>query len=229
MGSTGVGQLLCQKYRRIWSQAAESVREGSYRADPDPIDGGLRWGLSLVALLPPHVGDYIAGELAELASRMNGRHFVYHRDALHVTVRSLEGYEAEVPTEIVGFYASRMRRAVADLKPVNLEFRGLSGTSGGIFACGYADQTIADLRLKLHRESDFQRIVSEDTSRIRDTFHSSLVVFKDSDVPEPELADYVQLNQDKDLGSGRLEQLALVRYHWHAGTARREILDTVDL
>ncbi|WP_155830258.1 2'-5' RNA ligase family protein [Glycomyces tenuis] len=212
---SGEDERLRKLYDEVWAGGAAAFRGGTYRADPVPAHGAGRWGLSFVVRVEGALAEAFAAECDRIARVRRSPHLVYRRDELHMTVRSLEGYQETVPEEQVLHYRSQLERAVEGVGPFAVRFRGLCGSPAGVFVRGYPDGALFELR---HRLTEAQRpqgnlgVPGGDGERVRDNAHVSLLVAKSPVVAEPELVEYVDARSEVEFGTLRCAAVALVRY-----------------
>lgn len=97
-----------------------------------------RWGAS--AVLRPE--GPVLGRLTELSASLREAagpgHWSHGPDTLHLTLRSLEPYRAEIPAgdPLRLAYARAARQAWAGLPPVRIELSGVSPHAGGVLVEG---------------------------------------------------------------------------------------------
>lgn len=208
-------EQLRTKYRKMWASGERSLRLAEHEPSSIPSHGDRGWGLSLVLLIEGSVRDELRSELDALALLRRAPHLVYAPEHLHSTIRSLEGFQDEVPASQVEHYADQLRRVAAGLPPMEVEYTGMSGSAGGIFACGYPSESLVTLRRRLH-EDQFPvgplGVESPDANFIRDTAHVSLMVYRPPLQPENAIADYVSGRADTYFGTVSVTGLSLVRY-----------------
>jgi 2'-5' RNA ligase len=213
--------VLDERYDAMWNGARHHLSEGTYQGDRPPRDGDSRWGLSLVAKLTDEVAELLAEPLREVRRRQRGSHYVYPPDQLHVTVRSLEGYQRFIPAEVVDAYVAQIASLLSGLDSFKMAVRGLGATTAGVLARGHPDPTLGELRARLHeaaRKSGPFQVPGADAERIRDIAHVSLNVLRPPGVPEPDLVALVEAARDVRYGSVHVAALSLVRYDWHVGS-----------
>ncbi len=206
---------LQQKYAAMWKEAELALETGEYTPDTPPRHGEPRWGLSLVALVDGDVRARIEDDLMPISEALGTHHFVYSPENLHMTVRSLEGYQDEISEEQVEFYAEQATRALGASPAVEVVCRGLGGSRGGLFVRGYPSESLIHVRTVLHDCAERlgpRSFVSNDYRAMRDTAHISLAVFQEPAVPEPRIARVITERADKDYGVLRPASLALVGY-----------------
>ncbi len=201
----------------MWSKAREGLLTGSLVGDEAPAEGDPRWGLSLVAGVGGKVRVRLSRVLEEITACMRGGHFVYPVDYLHMTVRSLEGYQETVNPEVIRRYREQIENVLRHSKPFVVDVRGLSATGTGVFACGYGDAVLAELRANLHSAAIADGpfgVAGADAERVRDMAHVSLTVFRGIGEPEPELVALVDRARHQVFGTLRIAELSLVSYVW---------------
>ncbi|HIV57759.1 MAG TPA: hypothetical protein H9902_07355 [Candidatus Stackebrandtia faecavium] len=173
------------------------------------------------------VRSALAVELRDIGSIQVGTHFLYRPEDLHLTIRSLEGYQDFIDPKVVDSYAKQVKTVVDDIPVMAVEVHGLGCSPSGIIACGYPDSNLQVLRRRLHDLAQCHgplAVAGADVNRIRDIANVSLGVFKEEGVTEPGLAEIIAQASDKPYGIMAVRRLSLVRYHWRAGR-----LDMVEL
>lgn len=212
---TGITPRLEAKYSAMWNDAAAALEAATYTADSRPSHGDPRWGLSLVALVGERVAEEFKEPLASIRKLLSPHHLVYEPEDLHITVRSLEGYQREVPDEQIEFYKGQIRSCLRQRGELGVELAGLAGSPGGLFAPGYPNDELQSLRDELHRLGSAngpRAIASNDYKAVRDTAHVSLAVFQAPVVKEPAIVDWVEDHADAPEVTLERPELALVSY-----------------
>ncbi|WP_406151512.1 hypothetical protein [Streptomyces sp. NBC_01012] len=211
---------LAAKFHAMWSDAEAALTEGTYHADSVPRHGDPRWGLSLVVPIDGAIRDAIAQDLVPIAAALSPHHFTYLPENLHSTVRSLEGYQDQVPRDQVVHYADLVETALKDCPPIEIELSGLGGSKGGLFVSGVPSDGLVRLRTGLHEAGAVegpQAFASNDYTTMRDIAHVSVAVFQAPVVPERSIAGVVSARREKRYGTVRPAALDLVRYDLAGG------------
>ncbi|MDX3339697.1 hypothetical protein PV409_17175 [Streptomyces sp. ME02-6979.5a] len=211
---------LAAKFHTMWGDAEPALAEGTYSADSIPRHGEPRWGLSLVVPIDGAIRDAIAQDLGPIAAALSPHHFTYLPENLHSTVRSLEGYQDQVPQDQVDYYADLVETALKDCPPIEIELSGLGGSKGGLFVCGVPSDGLVRLRTRLHEAGAVEgprAFVSNDYTTMRDIAHISVAVFQAPVVPEHSIAGVVSALREKRYGTIRPAALDLVRYDLAGG------------
>lgn len=211
---------LVAKFHTMWGDAEPALAEGTYNADSLPRHGDPRWGLSLVVPIEGAIRDAIAQDLGPIAAALSPHHFTYLPENLHSTVRSLEGYQDQVPQHQVDYYADLVENALKDCPPIEIELSGLGGSKGGLFVCGVPSDGLVQLRTRLHEAGTVegpQAFASNDYTTMRDIAHVSVAVFQAPVVPERSIGGVVSARREKHYGTIRPTTLDLVRYDLAGG------------
>lgn len=190
-------------YAREWDEGSKAFRDGTFHPDPVPRDGEPRFGLSFVVRAEGPFAERIAAESAAIASLCHGTHLNYVPRDLHMTVRSVEGFQDTVPQHQIDHYLGQFKRATQGLGPIEASFRGLGGSRGGLYVRGFPNAALLELRRRLRdARVPFGNLgpTGGDGDRYRDNAHVSLLVPREP-VPEPEVADYVDTRTDVDFGA----------------------------
>ncbi|MDA1362652.1 hypothetical protein O1R50_23725 [Glycomyces luteolus] len=216
-------------YEREWNEGRTAFTDGTFRPDPVPRDGDPRFGLSLVVSTAGAFADQIAAETETIASLCRGTHLNYVPSDLHMTVRSVEGYQDTVPQRQIDHYLGQLKQAVTDLGPISASFAGLGGSPGGLYVRGYPNAALLELRRRLRdARIPFGNLgpAGGDGDRYRDNAHISLLVPREA-VPEPEVAAYVDSRTSVDFGSITCSQISLVVWRPTVRAANIEEIDSI--
>ncbi|MDQ2848498.1 MAG: hypothetical protein M3Y77_19625, partial [Actinomycetota bacterium] len=101
------------------------------------------------------------------------------------------------------------------LAPIRVRYHGMGGSLGGVFAQGFPSESLRSLRERLHisqRPAGAMAASSVDHSRVRDTAHASLLIFRWPSLEETPLAEYVSRWRERDFGTVEASRLSLVQY-----------------
>lgn len=226
------GGALAETYRNLWGGGELALRQAAHRPDEVPGHGSPRWGLSLVVRVDGAAREALAAELETLALLCRAPHLVYRPEDLHLTVRSLQGFADEVAPADLAHYAGQARRAVEGIGELAVTLRGLGGSPGGLFACGYPTPALRELRRRLLDGAAAGRLPAVpggDGERMRDTAHASLVVYRPPVVAEEALADHVSARGEAEYGTLAVRSLSLARYRPTATEVELEELERIEL
>lgn len=199
-------------YDRQWDEGRAAFADGTFRVDPVPRDGDPRFGLSFVVRAGGAFADRVAAESAVIASLCRGAHLNYVPRDLHMTVRSVEGFQDTVPQHQVDHYLGQFKQAASGLGPIAARFEGLGGSLGGLYVRGYPNAALLELRRRLRdARVPFGNLgpAGGDGDRFRDNAHVSLLVPREP-TPEPEVADYIDARAAVDFGTITATEVSLV-------------------
>ncbi|WP_246039491.1 hypothetical protein [Glycomyces buryatensis] len=216
-------------YAQQWTEGSIAFRDGTFHPDPIPRDGESRFGLSLVVRLEGPFGERIAEESAAIAALCRGAHLNYAPSDLHMTVRSVEGFQDTVPQHQIDHYLGQLKRAVEGLGPIAASFRGLGGSRGGLYVRGFPNPALLELRRRLRdARVPFGNLgpAGGDGDRCRDNAHVSVLVPREA-VPEPEAAAYIDSRTDVDFGSIRCNEVSLVVWRPDLRAANIEEIESI--
>jgi hypothetical protein len=216
-------------YEHEWAEGSPAFRDGTFRPDPVPRDGDPRFGLSLIVRAEGSFAERIAAESAAITAHCRGAHLNYVPRDLHMTVRSVEGFQDTVPQRQIDHYLDQCKRAVEGLGPIEATFRGLGGSRGGLYVRGFPNAALLELRRRLRdARIPFGNLgpAGGDGDRYRANAHISLLVPREA-VPEPEVAAYVDSRTDVDFGSISRTEVSLVVWRPDARAANIEEIERI--
>lgn len=216
-------------YEERWAAGSAAFRDGTFQPNPVPRDGTPRFGLSFVVRVEGFFGERIAAESAAIAARCRGTHLNYVPRDLHMTVRSVEGYQDAVPQRQIDHYLGQLKRAAEGLGPIEASFRGLGGAPGGLFVRGFPNPALLELRRRLRdARIPFGNLgpAGGDGDGYRNNAHISLLVPREA-VPEPEVAAYVDSRTNVDFGAITCTEVSLVVWRPELRAANIEEIERI--
>jgi hypothetical protein len=211
--STSVGTL--------HEQGRSALLAGSPALDTPPVEGGRRWGLSVVVRAEGELADRLAGvtdELIEVAGP--GQWATGGRGSAHLTLYSLEPHRAGVDTtdERAAAYAAAVEDTARTVGPATFTVTGLSLTPGGVIADAEpADDAARRLRPTLSRA--LPGGAAFESSYRADRWWLTLVHLAAPPTDPAALVDWVEDRRSLDLGTLHAKRLELVRYEHRSDPA----------
>ncbi len=204
-------------YDRIAAGGATILSTGNVVPDPLPIEGGDRWGLSVV-FRPREWSPKLTRTADQLARLLGPSHVVYRPDAWHVTLRQFEGHRADIAHDDarMGSYRDVLASFAVATPPVSIAFRGLAASSTGIVVKGWPTTDLQRLRLGLHERLKAAGVPMAGPERDRDTLrasaHASLAIFG-GPIDRPDaLAAFIGDHASTDFGTFVFDDLWIVGY-----------------
>ncbi|MBE7162806.1 MAG: hypothetical protein INR72_16320 [Williamsia herbipolensis] len=215
-----------EEYDALWNAARSAFHDGGLTVDRAPVDGGPRWGISLVMIPPPPLVEALADVSARLGRAYTGPQHLHDPHDLHLTVTSLEPYRDEVDRAMIDHYVDAVEQS-RDLLDLHVRVVGLGGSPAGVFAQGLDDDTLLPIRRRMRRATaDLHDGVPTPMAFIRNTAHISLSVHRRAE-REPAAADFVERHRRTPLGEMTGARIALVRYRARGDAIGVEVLHTV--
>lgn len=192
-----------EAFDRLSVLGREALLAGEHEVDAPPVDGGRRWGVSVI-IRPDRDGASRLDELTAVARATTGgsQWATGSAATAHVTVRTLEPHRATIPAADAAIERSRaaLARAACRCAPVRLELRGLLVTPISVMLrCVPLDET-ADLlsqalAVELGDDGWYE------AGRRRDIWYLNLVHFA-SPVGHPrELLEWVEQRRELSVGT----------------------------
>ena len=149
-------------FERLFGLGRDALLSGTHQCETHPVDGGSRYGLSVVLRPDPSAAARLATVGAEAAEFTGAGHWPSgDADLVHFTVRSLERHRESVPPDDPA--AERYRTALekAAGRPIRLRLAGLTLTPVSVMACAWpcddaADQFAAALAAALGEDGAYE-------------------------------------------------------------------------
>jgi 2'-5' RNA ligase len=222
-------------YARMWSEALPLIRRNEVAPEPLPVEGGPRWGVSAVLRAErgsPVVERLVAATRA-VADQAGPEHVAFDGTLIHVTIRSLEAYRADVGPDdpAIELYARTIAEEVSGEPPFEIRFAGLAPTRSGVVACGWpVDERIARLRTRLHeRLRDAAPVPGPETERPRDLEHATLLLFGGTLRDPDGTAAALEARRQTAFGTARFDRVELIKTIRTEHTLRFEALRAIEL
>lgn len=216
-------------YNALWRRGDRALRRGMISAEEPPTEGSPRWGVSVVIRVPGPIARLLTDETTQIRALSGSSHLYYEAGSFHITVRSLEGYRAVVPSWVLDQYIGQVARSAAGLRP-RIELRGLCASEAGILVCGYSNSDLGLMRRRLADAADGSiGPKGVDDQRIRNTAHVSLVVFQEPTVAMIQVADRIARSRWVRYGMVEPDRLQLVQYEWTSDGVLLHELAHVDI
>ena len=189
-------------FDRLYTAGSRAVFDGSVTVQTPPVDGGARWGMSVILRPDRHATEILAALTNEAMRLAGAAHWpTGSAESSHFTVRALEDHRASVPTDDpkVARYVRALRAAAEGTHPLELKLSGLTLTPSSVLACaedrdgrvqGFAERFRAELGPDGGYEDEFNR----------DIWYASLVHFLGCPGHPAELVAWVGQRRRVDLG-----------------------------
>jgi hypothetical protein len=204
-------------YQRMWESARDTLATGMVNVDPPPVDGGTRWGVSLILQPAEEIATALLAEVMRLRAYLGSNHIFYGADNLHTTVRTIEGYRDQVPADdaSIATYVELAQQLGQRFLPFTIDYCGLTANAGSILAQGWPhDANIQTFRRAMHESLAERGLVrpGPELRGPRRAAHATLLLFS-GPIDRPEaLVRYVEASRDKHVGTSTVDALQVVRY-----------------
>lgn len=211
------------RYDELFLLGREAVLAGRPELNAPPVDGGGRWGMSVILRPEADVAARLGALTAEaLPLAGPGQWPTGSPDTVHFTLRSLADYRAEVPDgdPLAARCLAALRTAAAAVDPIRIALTGLSLTPTSVMLRTEPDGDGFD-RL----DAAFGAALGPDGARergIRRTIrHANLVHFAAPVARPRALVDWVADRRRLDLGDSVLRAADLIVWRHHEGRGMR--------
>jgi hypothetical protein len=208
-----------ETFERLAAEGRTGVLAGTHQIETPPVDGGRRWGLSIVLRPTGDISDAL-DELTTTAQSIAGTEqwATASSGAAHITVRGLEPHRVPIPTDdpAVDRYTVALDHATRHAPAARYELRGLLVTPNSVMLratpCDDGPDRLASaLRRELGDDGWFEAEYQ------RDIWFLNLVHFAGPVERAAELNAWVE-HQSRSIGECTITQADLVR--WEFGGTR---------
>lgn len=203
---------------RLFLDGQAAVSAGKHSIQTPPVEGGPRWGLS-VLLRPDSASSEDLARTAHEAARVAGgtQWTTGAKDSAHLTMRTLEPWrETIAPNDVLmNRYADALAVATAQVGPLRFDVVGLTLTPGSVMAHAMPVDDHAD------RLADaYTNVLGEDgwyeNSRgiLRDFWYLNLVHFADTIQHPDQLIAWTTERRDHDIATVIVDEVQLVQWRF---------------
>jgi len=217
---------------RVLAAGRAAVMSGGHGIEGEPAESG-RWGPSAVLLPTGDLSTSLGRLTDEVAELLGDGHWPSGGPGrAHITVRALEPYAESVPSHRAARYVSAMARALREVGPVRLEFRGVGLSPSGVMACatdvdGAADRLRDRLGVHLDRDGWLERAAFE---RGRDPIWYCTLAHFAGPIAEPgRLVSWVDQRSALALGTATFDSMALCRWSFDGWAMAPRVIESASL
>lgn len=200
-------------YEQLHLRSCPLIASNSLDIEPLPVEGEMRWGLSLV--LRGQLPEPAVKVIDDVREILGSGHTFYSNDSCHITIRSLEPFHEKCNQSNIAVYKELVDK-FSNKHKFNINFTGLSTTSSGLILRGYPCFDIKGMRESIHNELLSYGLVSNSPEpsihHIRNTCHASLVIFGRGITSTSDYLRYLDTKQSAALGTAHNWSLELVRF-----------------
>jgi hypothetical protein len=219
------------KFDRLFAAGSRAVLDGAVRCEKPPVDGGTRWGLSVV-LRPDRGAAPVLARLTDEAMALAG---AWHwptgtADSSHFTVRSLERPRESVldGDPAIARYLRALRAAAARSKPIGFRLSGVTMPDSCVMACAEAvDGAVDDFAAALAEELGGDAWHEDGFNR--DIWYATLIHFTGPVDRPAELVEWVRERRRADFGSSTAAGAQLVQWRFGGSGVLPRVLADVPL
>lgn len=216
----------------FYDRAQAQLRAGDVSFDAPPVDGGARWGISVVLRPDPKNAERLAALARQTAAAIGPGHWVHQAHTLHTTLRALEPHSTrDLQGDVrLADYVAAVDQAAAGREPVTLRLRGLAPHSGGVMVLGHdRDSALPQLRRRLVTALDQRDVEHYETTFTRNLWYVSLLQFGAPVADPTALAEWGVPRRDMAIGDVVYDSLEICRWRLADGLVHTESLHEAKL
>lgn len=217
----------------MWQSAHKGFKQGVFELDPylsEKTDD--RIGLTLLARVTGSVANHFQYFIEQL-NRHIPNQYCYPKTDFHITVMSIvtcrTGYKFD--STLKQDYLKMIEQCLVDCKSFEINFNGITASSGAILACGYPlGSGLSQIRQNLReivKASNLENSI--DTRYPIKTAHSTLLRFCEQPEHPKKLVTFLQKNLQKEFTNINIQSLELVVNDWYQSRERTTVLGEFSL
>lgn len=215
-------------YNQLWERSLASFREG--RFDCDPYLRGKedrRYGLTLRAVPPRPVKADVVTALSDIQS-VAPEQYYYPAADLHITLLSVISCYAGFTLGGIspGAYADIIQRAIENVAPFRIRFRGVTASPSCIMVQGFPEgDQLKRLRDALRRAFAASGLEHTIDQRYElQTAHMTVIRFRQPPDHARAFVEKVGVYRDHDFGDRMIDELELVGNDWYQRAEKVEMV-----
>ena len=207
-------------FERLAAEGRAAILAGTNQVETPPVDGGRRWGLSLVLRPDGEVAEALDALTATARSIAGtGQWATASLGSVHITVRGLEPHRVPIPDDdpAVDRYTSALDRATRNAVPARFDLGGLLVTPNSVMLRATPCDDGPD-RLSGALERELGDDGWYETDFHRDIWFLNLIHFAGPVERPAELNAWVEEQSRSSIGECTITHADLVR--WEFGGTR---------
>jgi hypothetical protein len=203
---------------RLFVAGQAAVLASKHGIQTPPVEGGPRWGLSVLLRPDSASSEGLACTAHEAARVAGGRQWITGaKDSVHLTLRTLEPWrERMAPDDVLlNRYAHALAVAAAQVGPLRFDVVGLTLTPGSVMAHAVPvdDQAdrLADAYTNMLGEDGWYE---NDRGILRDFWYLNLLHFADAIQHPDQLITWITERRDHDIATVVVDEVQLVQWRF---------------
>jgi len=223
---------LARDYNILWEKSLTKFRLGEFELDPfidSPTDN--RFGITLLLRPDERTKEKIHQFLQELME-IEPEQYYYPSSDIHVTIMSVICcYPGFVLENIqVNQYISAFKNLVCNMKPIEIEFKGITASPSCILIQEFPSNNLNELRNRIRATfKNSQYFQSIDKRYSIHTAHCTVARFKKPVTHKEEFIRRLLDCKNADFGFSKVEEVELVYNDWYQRKNLVQVLSTFKL
>ena len=223
---------LTEFYDSLWSKAEDAFARQAITVDPHlrHKEEDRRRGLSLIIRPEADLARHIFMGTEELR-KLEPEQYYYAAEEYHVTVCSLvtASIEYQENAQTIGSYTQALRRGLAGVGFVPIEFRGLTGTPEAIMVQGFPEADALN-QIRDHLWAELARAGLRVNQRyLPQAAHLTLARYAQPLSNFPAWAGKLKTFRTQFFGEDKIKEFHLVENDWYLSTPKLRPLATFSL
>jgi 2'-5' RNA ligase len=206
-------------YNKMWDNALKAFENDELQLDPfidDPKD--LRRGISLLTKPAETLLNVIMNFIEEAKTVIPEQYF-YKPEEIHTTVLSIincfSGFtlsQTNLPD-----YIAHIKNSLSDIKPFEIEFKGITASPSCILIKGFTDNNMLELlRTNLREEFKRSSLYNSIDKRYKiETAHCTLIRFRKEINHKNNFVSFLKKYKNNYFGKSPVTELELVYTDWY--------------
>ncbi len=206
-------------YDNMWNNAYRAFENDELEFDPliDDLNDSRR-GITLQAKPGRKLHDNFSKFLEEARS-IEPEQYIYKPDEIHITILSIINCSKEfsLPEINLPAYISYIDNSIKNIKPIEIEFRGLTASSSCILIQGFPENNLLELlRNNLRTEFKKGNLYNSIDKRYKiNTAHCTVIRFKKEFKARQKFIGFLENYRDYYFGKTSIFELELVNTDWY--------------
>ena len=219
MGSGTEARVVSRRMLDRLSVAGQAaVSAGKHSIQTPPVEGGPRWGLSVVLRPDSASSEDLARTAHEAARVAGGDHWITGaKDSVHLTMRTLEPWRETIAADdvLMNRYAGALAAAATQVGPLRFDVVGLTLTPGSVMAHAVPVDDRADRLADAYTCALGEDGAYENSRDIRrDFWYLNLVHFAGAIQSPDRLVGWIAERRDHEVATVVVDEVQLVQWRF---------------
>ena len=221
-------EFLIEHYNNIFIKNKEKLIQGGVKDDfLSNVQNDERMSMVLLIRISPDISKNIEKCINKLKEIESDSIYYYPSSDFHITVIDiLKGELGRKVPENLNEYKNCINECVKQIKPFEIEFKGLTASDNAILVKGFYDNELQIFRELLRDNLKKYNLKLEERYKTISS-HITIARFKDKLITPEQFISFIENEKDDYFGKMKIDYIELSFHNWY--DTKKEVLEKINL